>query len=97
MNTQEDNALALGKSLDPGKGPSSDSPTATTPLPEGWHSFCSEPYYAGPGRWYATAPWNVAALGKKASAALSQTVDAPTWPQLHSAVAEQIELHRHLA
>ncbi|MEU0245135.1 hypothetical protein ABZ192_12520 [Streptomyces sp. NPDC006235] len=73
--------------------------TARTPLPKGWASFCSEPDSQNPGRWYATAPWNVFGLkeqyGPKAEY-LAQMVDAPTWVELHKKVNAQVTLYESL-
>ncbi len=69
--------------------------TATTPLPEGWTSFCSMPCEANPARWYATAPYHISSLGA-GSAVLAQTVDAPSWTKLHEAVQEQVRLYKGL-
>lgn len=79
---------------------------ATTPLPDGWGSFCSKPdtrYSREPGRWYASAPWHVDTVRDQAgdadkdlAAKLEQTVDAPTWVALHGKVAAQVALYRAL-
>jgi len=88
-----------------GRGAAQEA-TAATPLPDGWSSFCSRPSKGDrePGRWYATAPWdvdfiveNVSEDGRELAAKLEQVVDAETWRALHGAVAEQEAIHRKLA
>lgn len=81
---------------------------ATTPLPDGWGSFCSKASPNDPneiGRWYASAPWHVDTLKLRKSAdlvdrellnKLSQTVDAATWPELYNAVASQVYIYNTL-
>jgi hypothetical protein len=73
---------------------------ATTPLPDGWVSFCSLPDRNFHARWYATAPWNVEKIQADASDEtrdiawkLFQTVDASTWPKLHAVVSAQVALY----
>jgi hypothetical protein len=73
---------------------------ATTPLPDGWASFCSLPDRNFHARWYATAPWDVEKIQAAASdelrdiaGKLFQTVDASTWPKLHAVVSAQVALY----
>lgn len=71
----------------------------TTPLPDGWASFCSRPDRRHEPHWYATPPYNVTALHKShggAAAGLIYTVEAKSWERLHTAVAEQVELYEAL-
>lgn len=75
-------------------------PTAGTPLPPGWQSFCSRPYQNHMAHWYATPPWNPERLRDQygnAAAGLAQTVVADTWPRLHIEVAAQEDLRALLA
>lgn len=83
----------------PSRGQGQAKINATTPLPDGWASFCSRPDSNNISHWYATSPYPVEALrGELGSAALelAPTVDAPTWPKLHMAVAAQIRLYEAL-
>jgi hypothetical protein len=107
--TQADSALALGMSLDSRPSVSGQGQaeiTATTPLPDGWGSFCSRASKGDstPGRWYATAPWDVdfivghvSEMDRDLALKLEQTVDAPTWPALHAEVARQVAIHQALS
>ena len=93
--TQADSAIALRMSLDsnpmPGQGQA-----ASTPLPAGWGSFCSNGDEDVAGRWYAVSPFPVEHLrrtyGRKAFV-LDSTVWAPTWAELREAVQAQAELY----
>lgn len=102
--TQADTVPAVRMSLDhlptQGHGQVADV-DATTPLPDGWGSFCSKPgpRDADTGRWYATAPWHVDKIKMQAPpedhvlvAKLEQTVYAHTWVELHAKVAHQVAL-----
>lgn len=104
--TQADSAPALRMSLDSrpthGQGQAAEI-TATTPLPDGWGSFCSKPDEKYAAHWYATAPWPVNMIKQSVSDGvrdvankLCQTVDAETWPELHAAVAAQQALYELL-
>lgn len=94
--TQADTASAVRRSLDSKPVRGQGQALATTPLPDGWQAFCSEPdhHWKSPAWWYAVAPWSPSVLAMKGTD-LVQTVEAPTWALLHERVAEQIELHRY--
>jgi hypothetical protein len=99
--TQADSTHVLRMSLDsrPTHGQRQAEINATTPLPDGWGSFCSKPDDMNPGHWYATPPYNVDALVTqygKAAHGLARTVYATTWPKLHAAVAAQVDLYAAL-
>lgn len=99
--TQADSTQVLGMSLDRPTGADQVAGTinVTTPLPPGWGSFCSKPDEESIPRWYATSPYNVAALRDKYGKAawpLQATVEAETWPRLHAVVAEQESYYKAL-
>jgi hypothetical protein len=96
--TQADSAPALRMSLDshPTPGQGQALVTAVTPLPSGWGSFCSRPDEKNEPHWYAVSPYAVDALKERwgrDAYGLDHTVSAPTWPQLHQAVAAQVALY----
>lgn len=104
--TQADNLSGLRMSLDsrPTQGQRQASIDVTTPLPKGWGSFCSVPdprFQDSFGCWYACAPWSVDQLKQAAEGTMSkaftdkliQTVVADTWPELHAAVADQVDIY----
>lgn len=107
--TQADSVSALRMSLtsvDP-SGAQEQAADATTPLPDGWGSFCSKPYdgYQTPllARWYAVAPWDAQLIKsqatpelRKLAMKLAATVDADTWPALHEVVAEQCRIYEQV-
>ncbi|WP_329544666.1 hypothetical protein OG548_08080 [Streptomyces sp. NBC_01356] len=79
------------------------APTAATPLPDGWGSFCSNPSRNHHSHWYATAPWHADTVKAQAgdgmrdiAEKLEQTVSAATWPELHAVVAAQVRLYASL-
>jgi hypothetical protein len=76
---------------------------ATTALPDGWASLCSNPDSNHHAHWYATAPWQVDRIKANVSdemrdlaMKLEQTVDADSWPLLHAAVSAQVALYTAL-
>lgn len=106
--TQVDSSAArhLGTPLDSrpthGQGQAAEI-DASTPLPDGWVSFCSRPDAVNHAHWYATAPWHADTIKANAgdgvrgtAMQLEQTVDADTWPALHAAVSAQMALYASL-
>lgn len=106
--TQADSAHALRMSLDsdpiPGQGQAADI-DATTPLPDGWGHFMSQPdlHAQTPldGRWYASHPRllnnelrHAQKWDRELARKLSQTVEAPTYIELCAKVWEQERLFR---
>ena len=74
--------------------------SVTTPLPDGWRSFCSKPdqYTNEPGRWYAVAPYDAETINQEfgllfETECLMQTVHAESWQTLHAVVEEQVARH----